>query len=504
MLIVVIYSLSVAIIGSALHSSYGFPLDDSYIHQTIARNLAHYGVLGFIPGVPSAGSTSVLWPFIQALNYKFVHVDPVAFNLVISGVILATIGVLLFLLAEGDGLPRLYSFVFAVAPAFSGNFIWLALIAMEHLLFTALALGFIYFWTERQCARCAVGAGTCGGLLVLTRPEALIFALIFGSVLMVTGWKNKRSLLFTLIPWIVSIAVFCAVNRYTSHSLMPATMEGRNWLYFHSFGGPHSFRSLLIFLLLWLRRLQMQVSIWHPGMHFIMLRCFIPLGLLFIGAAWLIRRGGPRIRLVLLFAAAHFSVFLLQFPTTGQGARYQPLNLLLLFPCMFFGLLYLFQRLMKKHKETAAAIAVTTLIAAGAASLGTWRIVSIDAIAHINNTHARAAQWLLNNVPANARVAVFDIGRISYDWNHRVIDLGGLVDPTYTPYLLNHSVPSYAQKQKADYLILPSGSFAADLGFTQISTLRQIARFCSPLDAWDISSRYTGNAEQCQTIYKLP
>jgi hypothetical protein len=115
--------------ASALRHQYGFPLDDSYIHQTVARNLARYGVLGFVPGVPSSGATSILWACIQALNHTFGHFDPVIFNLALSWVILSVIGTLLFLLAARDGLLMTEAIAFAVAPACCGNFMWLSLMA---------------------------------------------------------------------------------------------------------------------------------------------------------------------------------------------------------------------------------------------------------------------------------------------------------------------------------------------------------------------------------------
>ena len=47
----------------------GFPLDDAWIHQTYARNLAQSGQLAYLPGQPSAGSTSPAWSFLLSVSY---------------------------------------------------------------------------------------------------------------------------------------------------------------------------------------------------------------------------------------------------------------------------------------------------------------------------------------------------------------------------------------------------------------------------------------------------
>src|ERR1700730_9804594 len=83
-LIVLLYSVGFLVVGSALRVQYGFPLDDSWIHQTVARNFAYFGTLGFIPGKPSSGATSLLWAGIQAANYRTLHLDPVVFNLILG------------------------------------------------------------------------------------------------------------------------------------------------------------------------------------------------------------------------------------------------------------------------------------------------------------------------------------------------------------------------------------------------------------------------------------
>ena len=47
----------------------GFPLDDAWIHQTYARNLAQTGQLAFTPGLTSAGSTAPLWSALLSGGY---------------------------------------------------------------------------------------------------------------------------------------------------------------------------------------------------------------------------------------------------------------------------------------------------------------------------------------------------------------------------------------------------------------------------------------------------
>ena len=53
----------------------GFPLDDGWIHQTYARNIAQRGEFSFVPGVPSAGSTAPLWSLALALG-QAVRAEP--------------------------------------------------------------------------------------------------------------------------------------------------------------------------------------------------------------------------------------------------------------------------------------------------------------------------------------------------------------------------------------------------------------------------------------------
>lgn len=511
--LLILYSGCFFFLASALRIQYGFPLDDSYIHQTVARNFARYDVLGFIPGKPSSGATSLIWACIQASNYKFLHLDPIKFNFIFSWVMLALIGPMLFVLSRKDGLSLLSSIALAASPALCGNFMWLGLIGMEHLLFVVLVLVSIYFWFDLGIhrGRNAILAGIGAGMLAITRPEAMVF----GPLLAISAWKIKRTfseVASVLTVWVAFIALLFASNFYTSHSFMPATLKGRTWLYFHNSGGPHTVHSMTRFLGAWIQRFPRQFSTTYvqqmQSLHEVHGRFafygFLLFGLAVIGVYALVSQRLPRVSFLLLWCILHSCIYLLTFPTGGHGGRYQPLNLLLLFPCLFFGMLWLLQKVMRGQTLWTAVVTVAALVLAGATSLRTWRIVAVDGIGHINNTHGNMGAWMLQNLPANADVAAFDIGRISYIWNRNLIDLGGLVDPSYVPYLTSGHIPEYLEQHHVQYVVLPSKA-ADEFGFTHDSALKmtRLSEFCSPYDTWIVGFRYTIHAMECQELFQL-
>lgn len=89
------------LLASVLPGHFGFPLDDSWIHQVVARNLAESHVLGFNAGRISSGSTSPLWTLILTLGWAVLpKVSPVIFSFFVSCLILFGIGFVL------SGSPR--------------------------------------------------------------------------------------------------------------------------------------------------------------------------------------------------------------------------------------------------------------------------------------------------------------------------------------------------------------------------------------------------------------
>lgn len=231
LLIAACFTLGVGAISWPVLCDAGFPLDDSWIHQVVGRNTATYGIPGFIPGMVSAGSTSTVWPWIIALNYRLLPgVSPVIYLLVLNAGLLALALALLFAAARRDSLPPLEMALVAGLPALTGNLMWLVSTGMEHMLFIVATLGAAHFWLRPQTQDgAAFKAGACCALAIVTRPEGALFVPFFLLFARVAGRSRRECLHFGLICC-AGLLIVLLNNEWTSHSLVPVTYSGRKWL----------------------------------------------------------------------------------------------------------------------------------------------------------------------------------------------------------------------------------------------------------------------------------
>ena len=170
----------------------GFPLDDAWIHQTYARNLAASGQFAFIPGQPSAGSTSPLWTLLVSVGY-LIRLAPLGLDLS------AGLG-----LPGGDGLAGQPLWRIVERAAKRGHFPWIGILlagewhlvwaagsGMETGLYAFLAL--LVFWLLARQRTPPLIAGLVCGLAVWVRPDGLtlIGPVLFVAVLSHSGWRTR-------------------------------------------------------------------------------------------------------------------------------------------------------------------------------------------------------------------------------------------------------------------------------------------------------------------------
>ena len=85
-------AVGIYLLTSALTFRVGFPLDDTWIHLTYARNFAEHGQWAFRLGEKSAGSTSPLWTLLLSIGY-FLNLAPYVWTYFLGWLALTSLGI---------------------------------------------------------------------------------------------------------------------------------------------------------------------------------------------------------------------------------------------------------------------------------------------------------------------------------------------------------------------------------------------------------------------------
>jgi hypothetical protein len=195
----------------------------------------------------------------------------------------------------------------------------------------------------------------------------------------------------------------------------------------------------------------------------------------------------------------------------------------MLFPALtaiaLLDLIALVCRLLKPRRgiqRPAQIFALLAMAALTGATLPRWSRGLHDAVYDIDNCHVKMAEYLDSHYPPGTKVGVFDIGAIAYFSHMDVLDLGGLVDRNYLPYLISGRVPQYLRQQGAQYVVLPINSAEAmqdggQANFGQIlHLLNNPALRLEPIhsegvdfNTWDNGNLYSQNAYEYQILYRV-
>jgi hypothetical protein len=496
-IVAAVYLASFLIVAGFPHPLMAFPLDDSWIHQVVARNLAHYGTLGFIPGVWSSGSSSLLWTIVLAVNWKFFPaLNPVIYSGILNLLFLIAIGLGLLVMARKDGLPKSSCWIWALTPALNGNFIWLGLIGMEHVLFVMLSVLGIYLWFQtglRSTFLCAL----CLGALSLTRPEGLVLTAL-AVIAYRFAHRGRRDILILISIVSICVAAFLTTNLLTSHSWLPMTYAGRKWLYFGSTHVP--LKAELQFPIL---NLLCTVRPWKAtGTNLMFL---FPSALMVFGIYRLFVSKNYRTATLCLWMILLIGIYAIMLPSLFDEGRYQPLLSCLLLPLILIALNTLLDHI-SKNKAAKTGLLIVVCVACAVRSSVLWRHVLRAGDTLVQETHERAAAFIAESLPSNAKVAALDIGAIAYfDGPERIVDLGGLTDSSYLPFMREQRIGDYLSARKISYLMWvynPDGTPGLLNHFditSQLKSREQLAMFCSKTADWKIV-RYHA---QCQVIYRI-
>jgi hypothetical protein len=414
----------------------GFPLDDAWIHQTYARNLAKGGEWAFIPGQPSAGSTASLWSFLLAVGYWISPSVPYGWTFLLGGVSLLGL-----MIVAQNWFQRETGIDLALGALLVGmewHLLWAALSGMETTLMAVLVLTVLWLMGSSQ-PRWGV-MGILIGVGIWIRPDAITLT---APVLLMWLWRFSRrevqwiqagrflaGFLSLFIPYIV-------FNWLISGSVFPTTFYAKQAEY-----------ALLYEISVWVRFLRsFGVMLVGAG------------GLLLPGFLWGIFLAFREKRIAYLLTSAwvigYVALYALRLPVTYQHGRYlmpaMPVYLVL----ALMGTVQLVRRLSQSRwgwifsRVWIGSIAGVTL---GFIFLGAQAYATDVAI--IETEMVETAQWVQQNTPSDALIAVHDIGAIGYFSQRKLVDLAGLVSPEVIPFIRDETrLREFLDGQQVDYLV---------------------------------------------------
>ena len=454
-------STAAYLIVSRLGGFLGFALDDAWIHQTYARNLAQGLQFAFVPGQPSAGSTSPLWTLLVAVGY-LIHAPYLAWTYLLGTAVLGVTGWLAYRLVlsampEREGVAWLAGLVVAA----EWHMVWAAVSGMETLLFAALVLA-AFVISPRQ----AGWLGLCVGVSILARPDGLTLLPFVVARLALAGWKGRSRLAGDVLRLTLGFAAvflpYLAFNYALAGSVWPNTFYAKQAEY-------AVLRQWPLVQRIWLVTLQPFVgaqALLLPG-----------LGVLAWKAA---RERRWEMLLPLLWAGAFLAAYVLRLPATYQHGRY----LMPVIPALVSLGIGGTAQWLRLQTETAGRAALSLsrlvsrawLLAFAVVSVAFWglgaRAYQAD-VQIIESEMVQTAQWINQNTPPEALIAAHDIGALGYFGGRRILDMAGLISPDVIPLMGDDAgLREWLLRSHAAYLVIAPGwdypALVQSLALTQV------------------------------------
>jgi len=414
----------------------GFPLDDTWIHLTYARNLAEHGEWAFRLGERSAASTAPLWTVLLSIGY-LLDLAPYSWTYFLGWVVLTLLGIQ----AENKARKLIESYkpripwvgLFFVL---AWHLTWSAVSGMETLLH-----GFIIFVILGELisgSRRYLTLGLLAGLSIWIRPDGLTLLgpILFAAFFNENSWSARgQAILKALVGFGALFFLYLLFNLLLSGNPMPNTFYAKQAEY-KDFWLSKSLGERLIDYLL--------PIIASP---FIVL---VPGAILWVSKNLRERNWGA-ISGVIWFIG-YIGIYFLRLPAYQHGRYIIPA-----FPILYlWGMLGMveFVNSAKANKRIVFLWSVSTGILCLIFGFIAARQNAYD-VYWIESEMVTTAKWVEENIPPYAILAVHDIGVLGYYVQNPILDLAGLITPDVVPFIRDEDqLAEYLNTNSADYLIV--------------------------------------------------
>ena len=420
---------------SAQNSELGFPLDDSWIHLTYARNLAEHGEWAFRLGERSAGSTSPLWTALLSIGF-LVNLAPYVWTYLLGWAVLT----LLSVYAENLARKLVPSYSSKIPWAglffvFAWHLTWSAVSGMEtllHALMIVVVLGALMSGSRRYLM-----LGLLTGLSVWVRPDGLTLLgpLLFIALMTEKTWHLRGEAVWKMLIGFGSLVLpYVLFNLALSGNAMPNTFYAKQaeyGLFWHS--KP------------FLERL---VDYLAPVLA-------SPFLVLIPGALiWLIKR----IRIQdwstlasLIWVVGYVGIYFTSLPAYQHGRYIIPA-----LPVMYMWGMLGFLEFISSGGSNKRLVFLWQMITITLCLAFTYVGARQNAndVFWIESEMVATARWVEQNIPSDARLAVHDIGALGFYVQNPIVDMAGLITPDVVPFIRDEpQLEEYLNSNSVDYLI---------------------------------------------------
>lgn len=423
--------LGVYLVVSGLIYGIGFPLDDSWIHLTYARNLALLHEWSFLPGQLSAGSTAPLWTFLLSIGF-FLPAAPYLWTYLLGGLVLFAVAALvetIFRRSYARYAPRLpWAGLFFIL---EWHLAWASVSGMEtllHILLVLATLGLLITGSRRYLL-----LGLLAGISVWVRPDGLTLLgpLVLYTVLVEKTLFARAHAFFRLaIGFLALFTPYLLFNLVLSSTPMPNTFYAKQAEY-----AMHQSSPVEIMLQ------------FFAGASLVVLPGFVQ------KTVSALRRREWGILLSVVWMLGYILIYTLRLPVYQHGRYLMPaMGVFLLIGLMGF---YEFLPSLRTYRTRLARLAfLAAIVLCSLAFNGYGAQIYGQDVAFIESEMVVTAKWAAQNIPPGALIAAHDIGALGFFDHHALVDLAGLISPEVVLFIRDETrLASFMDERGVEYLI---------------------------------------------------
>lgn len=422
-----VYTLSYAF---RINGSFGFPLDDPWIHLQFAKNIHDYGSFSYYKNeMVTSGSTSPLYTVLLAVGF-FIVKNEMILSYVLGIAFLTGAAVVFFFLLRKYFPDHIeYAIGGTALLLFEPRLKWASLSGMETTVFIALLITVLYFYQTRKTTL----LGIAGGLLLWARPEAVLF---LGAIIIDLFYREyihrrnrkekKRTQHYAFLNKFKKSAIiltgialsYVGFNLLLSGSIFPNTYAAKIKYYTTN---PQYLKDVFQFF---------------TGGHFVIFSGLAAIGALVV-LLTLVQRKSTEHMVSLCFSVGLITVYGYQLPFLYQEGRY----LMPVLPFFIiiglvgtYNVLYWLKKMIPSLTRSSIFLITTIVVMLVLCTqfvVANWkkRIDYAETCKYISDRQVKTALWIREHLPEHAVVATHDIGALAYYSNRKIVDMVGLVSP---------------------------------------------------------------------------